>query len=240
MPRKKKQIINTEPEHSFPVPESEFTPSQEEIDYAKSEGFDIRSLYHPNSNYSVEKKIETVATYLVTASSRKTAKIVGRPDSTIRWWMSTAFWWAEAMDHARVRMEKKLEARLYQGLNKGMEIINRGMDEGKDVISEVVEITEVVSPGKYEEIAGKSVQVAPPELKKTKINKYTKQEIPVKEAAIAFSIMWDKLQLAQGKPTSRTESVATPEKLVKELRKELENLSEATLKEKKANTVSTQ
>ncbi len=224
MQGKKKDIALKEPEHSKPVPEEEYNPTEKDIESAL--GFDIRSLYHPQSKYSVAKKLEVVSAYLVTGNSKKAAAITKVPAGTIRYWKTTACWWQDAMNTSRLNLDSELEAGLYKGLRKGLELLNQHLEEGDDVLVEVHEYEEIISEAIYDKNEeGKRILVQPALKRKIKKNIFDKKAIPLKNAAVAWAVMWDKLQLAQGKPTSRTEKVDTPQEILKQLKTALEEES---------------
>jgi hypothetical protein len=217
-------LLSGEPTHEAPVPEEEYTPSELDLSYNGS--FNVRSIFHPQSNHSVEKKIQAVAAYIVTGSTLKASKVCGVPASTMRTWRNSSCWWPEAEQAAKLQLDKKIESGMYAALEKGIEMLNKQMAEGKDVIMEVHEYVE------EDPSTGKS--------RKVKKNVYGKIQVPFKEAAVGFAVLWDKLQLAQGKPTSRTEKVESPAEIIKQLKAELVETSKAINEAKNLKVVPNQ
>lgn len=219
---KNKALAELEPLHEIPVDEHDYTPN--DFDLSFSDRFNVRNIYHPQSKYSVEKKVEAVSAYVVTGTSRMAAQACGIPEGTIRSWKSTACWWEEAYQAAKLRIDQRLESGLYKGLTNGIEILNQQMMTGKTV-----------------EIGTEEYMETDPDTgvsKKVRRKIFGKQEIPFKEMAVGWSILWDKLQLAQGKPTSRSEKIESPKEIMNQLKAELTEMSKAINAEKQINVVS--
>lgn len=215
------ELIENEPTHETPVDEHDYAPS--DIDLSFSDRFNVRNIYHPKSNHSVERKIEAVSAYVVTGSSLKAAKACKIPAPTIRQWKNTSCWWEDAYQAAKLQLDSQLEAGLYKGLKEGMDILHRQMLTGKDVEVGTEEYTEI------DEVTGRE--------RKMKMKIFAKQEIPFKEMTIGWSILWDKLQLAQGRPTSRTEKIESPQQIMNQLRDELSKISQEMIKDKQLNSI---
>ena len=221
MARINHELIELEPKHETPVDDDDYTPSDLELSF--SDRFNVRNIYHPQSNHSVERKIEAVSAYVVTGTSLMAAKACGIPAPTIRQWKNKTCWWDEAVKSAKLQLDSRLEAGLYKGLKEGIDILNHQMIAGKTVEIGTEEYTETCK------ITGQD--------KKIKMKLFAKQEIPFKEMAVGWAILWDKLQLAQGKPTSRSEKIESPKEIMNQLRSELTSLSRAMTEEKQANVI---
>ena len=215
------ELVELEPEHGVPVNDDLYSPSDLELSY--SDRFNIRHIYHPQSNHSVERKIEAVSAYVVTGSSLLAAKATGIPAPTIRQWKNKTCWWDEAIQSAKLQLDGKLEAGLRNGLERGLEIIQRQMLEGR---------TTEIGTEEYMETNPETGRE-----RKVKMKIFEKHEVPIKEMTVTWAIMWDKLQLATGKPTSRTEKIESPREIMDQLRHELTALSEAMTAEKQLNAI---
>ena len=218
---KKAEVIELEPIHGAPVDDTDYKPS--DIDLSFSDRFNVRDIYHPQSNHSVERKIEAVSAYAVTGTSLMASKACGISANTIRTWKAKACWWSEALSAAKLQLDSKVEAGLRNGLERGLEIIQRQMLEGRTTEVGTEEYMEVDPDTGIE--------------KKKKMKIFEKHEVPIKEMTVTWAIMWDKLQLATGKPTSRTEKIESPQQIMEQLRTELTSLSQKMTADKIANSI---
>ena len=127
------------------------------------------------------------------------------------------------MSAAKLQLDAKVEAGLRNGLERGLEIIQRQMLEGRTTEIGTEEYMEVDPDTGIE--------------KKMKMKIFEKHEVPIKEMTVTWAIMWDKLQLATGKPTSRTEKIESPQQIMEQLRTELTSLSQKMTADKILNAI---
>jgi hypothetical protein len=81
------------------------------------------------TNYSDEKKLEVVATYLACQSQVETSKITGVPVPTIRSFMKTK-WWEPACSKVRTLDKSKKLTKLSRIVNKALDLIEDRITDG--------------------------------------------------------------------------------------------------------------
>ena len=112
-----------------------------EVEPASPE-FDLVSLNHPLSKYTVEQKIQCVTLYATTGRIKDIHKATGVPSGTINQWKNKAAWWDEALAEVRLTKNEELDALLTYGLHKASEEMVDRLENGNEALvnGEVVRV----------------------------------------------------------------------------------------------------
>lgn len=81
------------------------------------------------SEWSENKKIEVVTTYLVLGKSNLVAAATGVPEGTIRYW-KTEPWWKELVDQIQHEDDVELDAKLKKRIDKALDLVNDRLENG--------------------------------------------------------------------------------------------------------------
>lgn len=71
---------------------------------------DLSDLYHPNSYYTPEQKVNAVMTFVMTGTIKKSAKIIGMPQQTLNEWKNKAVWWDDTVRECRKKKQDELDS----------------------------------------------------------------------------------------------------------------------------------
>lgn len=235
---KTKQLIANEPVHSEPVPESEYNPTQEDIE--TSHGFNLREMYHPNSSWSVAKKVEVVSTFVVVGYSKKVSRLTGVPAPTIRDWKNRSCWWPAAYEAAKQAVDDEIEAGYRTVVREGVWQLLDKIKTGEDVEVAVEQFKvpveyETYCPLQLKKIGGK-IRLEP-EFKTVRKSLYEKKPIPSKDLNRIVGTITDKMLVIQGKATKITENKEDSKSVLAKLQDKLEQLSKITLQERQVNSI---
>lgn len=88
---------------------------------------ELSSLYHPNSPYTVEQKLQAAMTYLTTGSVWAVHKATGIPKNTISDWKTRSSWWPDIIAQCKKVKQDELDAMF-------TEVIHLGIGETRDRI----------------------------------------------------------------------------------------------------------
>ena len=100
----------------------------------KTPDFDLVSLNHPLSTYTVDQKIQVVTVFMTTGNVKRASKHTGVPSSTINRWKNKAHWWDETCDEIRHTKNEELEAILTHSLHLASEEMVDRLVHGNEVL----------------------------------------------------------------------------------------------------------
>lgn len=100
-----------------------------------------------NSNWKIEDKQRAVAAYAATGSFLKTAKLIGIPDATIRYW-SKQGWWEEELRRADQQDTSELKATYTRIAKRAAEALEDRIENGDEVVTKDGDILKRRIPGK--------------------------------------------------------------------------------------------
>lgn len=100
-----------------------------------------------NSNWKQEDKQRAVAAYAATGSFLKSAKLIGIPDATIRYW-SKQDWWEEELRRADQQDTNELKATYTRIAKRAAEALEDRLENGDQVIGKDGEFLKKQIPGK--------------------------------------------------------------------------------------------
>lgn len=100
-----------------------------------------------NSNWKQEDKQRAVAAYAATGSFLKSAKLIGIPEATIRYW-SKQEWWEEELRRADSSDTNELKSTYTRIAKRAGELLEDRLENGDDVVTKMGEIVKRQIPGK--------------------------------------------------------------------------------------------
>lgn len=100
-----------------------------------------------NSNWAPEDKQRAVAAYAATGSFLKSAKLIGIPDATIRYW-SKQPWWEEELRRADQQDTNELKSTYTRIAKRSAEALEDRLENGDEVVAKDGTIVKKQIPGK--------------------------------------------------------------------------------------------
>ena len=96
--------------------------------------FDLAHLYHPQSQYTPEQKMQVAMYWVVTGSPKTIAKQTGIPEQTIKSWAKKAEWWPDAVAECRKEKQAELDGQLSGILDLALSSIHDRLNNGDEII----------------------------------------------------------------------------------------------------------
>lgn len=87
-----------------------------------------------DTKFTRDIKIQTVATYMVTANLTRTAKIMGIGLPTVKWWKYQTDWWEECMSVLRRVKNDELDIKLTHVIDRGVAELSDRLMHGDETI----------------------------------------------------------------------------------------------------------
>ena len=100
----------------------------------KETSFDLVSLNHPRSKYTVEQKVQACTYYVSTGRIKDVALMTGVPAATISSWKRSAAWWDETCAEIKITKNEELESLLTHSLHMASEAIVDRLTNGNEVL----------------------------------------------------------------------------------------------------------
>ena len=120
-----------------------------EVEVPEDSGdFDLSEMYHQNSKYTAEEKMQAVVAYITTGTSKQAAKYCVVPPNTIRYWKASATWWPEAVAYARQMKQEELDARMTRVIDLAVGEVEDRLINGDEVVRQGGEIVRKKMGGK--------------------------------------------------------------------------------------------
>lgn len=96
--------------------------------------FDLVSLNHPKSKYTVQQKINVATLYVMVGRIKDIAIQTGVPAGTISGWKNNAKWWDETIAEVKLTKNEELEAIMTHALHTASEQILDRLENGNETM----------------------------------------------------------------------------------------------------------
>ena len=83
-----------------------------------------------NVKYTPDQRVQAVAAWIITGSSRKVEQYTGIPANTVRWWMRASSWWPVVRDKLRAVYQDSLDSKLTNIIHKSTDQLEDRIDNG--------------------------------------------------------------------------------------------------------------
>jgi len=100
------------------------------VDAEESLQIDLADLYHANSTYTPEQKVNAVMTFVLTGTIKKSAKILGMPQQTLNEWKNKAVWWDDTVAECRKKKQDELDSMYTVLIHDAIEQVSDRVNNG--------------------------------------------------------------------------------------------------------------
>ncbi len=132
--------------------------SRQEAEAVKDKAADLDAIHEidfgRDTKWTKDIKIQTVATYMIVANIKKTAKIMNISLPTIKHWKYNTEWWEECMSVLRKVKNEELDIKLTHIIDKGLAELSDRLQYGDEVVSSGKKMTKKVSASDIARIIG--------------------------------------------------------------------------------------
>jgi len=132
--------------------------SAQEAEAVKDKASDLDALHEidfgRDTKWTKDIKVQTVATYMIVANLKKTAKIMGIRLPTIKHWKYNTDWWEECMSVLRKVKNEELDIKLTHIIDKGLSELSDRLSYGDEVVSSGQKFTKKVNASDVARVIG--------------------------------------------------------------------------------------